>query len=238
MNNATIGCTKFTDLSYIINDKVKLSLERWVYSIKFDGYAYAIIPSVGFDELFILEGFNQHWRQQYIEYGFHNIDPVIKKARQYQSPNIWSSVTLSVDDRFLNCAKNHGIRYGYSISLPLDEKYIGVLSIARKEDVFISQKEPINIIGMMSVYLQKLNSAYLIDFNKEKTGAIITPILTPRELECLHWLAEGKTSWEISRILSITERTAIFHINNCMEKLGATNRVQVIMKAVRANMIK
>jgi len=26
--------------------------------------------------------------------------------------------------------------------------------------------------------------------------------LTPRELECLHWTAHGKTSWEISRILS------------------------------------
>jgi DNA-binding CsgD family transcriptional regulator len=63
-------------------------------------------------------------------------------------------------------------------------------------------------------------------------------MLTSREHECLHWLAEGKTSWEISRILSISERTAVFHINNCMMKLGAKNRVQAIMKAVRANVLK
>jgi len=238
MNNSAIICTTFTDLSDIISDATRRSLEKWIFSIKFDGYAYAIIPKIDFSELFLLEGFNFGWRQQYIENNFHYIDPVIKKARGYQSPNIWSSVTLSVDDRFLNCAKNHGIRYGYSISLPLNTRYIGVLSIARKEDAFISQKESVNIIGMMSVYLQKLNNASLIEFNQKNSVEILPPLLTPRELECLHWLAEGKTSWEISRILSIAERTVIFHINNCMVKLEATNRVQTIMKAVRANVLK
>lgn len=52
--------------------------------------------------------------------------------------------------------------------------------------------------------------------------------LTPREIECIHWAAHGKTSWEISRILSITERTVNFHLTNSMHKTGSSNRLQLI----------
>ncbi|MFI3311010.1 helix-turn-helix transcriptional regulator [Ewingella allii] len=230
--------TKFTDLNYLVDDQIKIKLDRWIYSIKFDSYAYVIVPTTGFDDLFILEGFNAEWRRQYIEYGFNKIDPIINKAQHYQSPNIWTSIDLSLDDQFLNCARIHGIRYGYSISLPLNEKYIGVLSVVRKDDYFISNKDSISIIGMMSIYLQEFNNCAAKHFNKSNEERIVLPSLTSREQECLHWLAEGKTSWEISRILSISERTAVFHINNCMLKLGAKNRVQAIMKAVRANVLK
>lgn len=238
MNKSEDVYTKFTDLNCLVDDQIKSKIDKWIYSIKFDSYAYIVIPSKGFDDLFILEGFNAKWRHQYIEYGFHKIDPIINKAQRYQSPNIWTSVDLSLDDQFLNCAKIHGIRYGYSISLPLSEKYIGVLSVVRKDDYFVSNKDSIGIIGMMSIYLQAFNNCTAKHFNKVNEQEIILPILTSREHECLHWLAEGKTSWEISRILSISERTAVFHINNCMMKLGAKNRVQAIMKAVRANVLK
>ncbi|MGP9802695.1 helix-turn-helix transcriptional regulator [Rheinheimera sp. NSM] len=52
--------------------------------------------------------------------------------------------------------------------------------------------------------------------------------LTPREIECVHWAAQGKTSWEISRILSITERTVNFHLSNSMQKTDSANRQQLI----------
>jgi len=36
--------------------------------------------------------------------------------------------------------------------------------------------------------------------------------LTARELECMHWAAMGKTSWEIGSIIGLTERTINFHL--------------------------
>lgn len=50
--------------------------------------------------------------------------------------------------------------------------------------------------------------------------------LTPRELECMRLVAEGKTSKEIARILRITSRTVDFHVQNATDKLGATSRSQ------------
>ena len=56
--------------------------------------------------------------------------------------------------------------------------------------------------------------------------------LTKRELECLSWVGEGKTSWEVSRILDISERTVVFHLQNAAMKLKAKNRMQAVARAV------
>lgn len=63
------------------------------------------------------------------------------------------------------------------------------------------------------------------------------PSLTSREKECLQWAAAGKTSWEIARILSVSERTVIFHIGNATKKLGATNRRQAVARAISLRLI-
>lgn len=57
--------------------------------------------------------------------------------------------------------------------------------------------------------------------------------LSRREREVLQWMAEGKNTWEISRILHISERTVYFHVGNLLEKLGATCRSHAVSIAVR-----
>jgi LuxR family transcriptional regulator len=58
--------------------------------------------------------------------------------------------------------------------------------------------------------------------------------LTERELDVLRWTAHGKTSSEISQLLSISEHTVNFHIRNVIAKLHATNKTAA---AVRAAML-
>lgn len=62
--------------------------------------------------------------------------------------------------------------------------------------------------------------------------------LSDRERNCLSWVALGKSSWEIGRILSISENTVVFHIKNAMRKLGAGNRVLAVAKAVELGLIE
>jgi DNA-binding CsgD family transcriptional regulator len=61
--------------------------------------------------------------------------------------------------------------------------------------------------------------------------------LSLREKEVLDWLKEGKSSWEISSILGIRERTVNFHVANVMSKLGASNRVQAVALALDRGLI-
>ena len=61
--------------------------------------------------------------------------------------------------------------------------------------------------------------------------------LTQREKECLTWTAHGKTSWEISTILGVSESTATFHLRNVGTKLKANNRAHAVAKAISQGLI-
>jgi DNA-binding CsgD family transcriptional regulator len=61
--------------------------------------------------------------------------------------------------------------------------------------------------------------------------------LSPRERQVLKWLSLGKTSWDISVILRISERTVNYHVGNIMKKLDVTNRLQAVSEAVALEII-
>lgn len=61
--------------------------------------------------------------------------------------------------------------------------------------------------------------------------------LSQRELECLRWNLQGKTAWETSCIISRSERTVNFHIQNAMRKLEATSKQQAALKAIKMGLL-
>jgi len=62
--------------------------------------------------------------------------------------------------------------------------------------------------------------------------------LNDREIETLTWVARGKTSLEISQILSLSKRTVDFHIDNARNKLGVSTRTEAAIKAVTGRLIE
>ncbi len=66
-------------------------------------------------------------------------------------------------------------------------------------------------------------------FKKVILGQTRVPAkLTPREYEVLSWTAAGKTAWETSQILNISQRTVEFHMGNVLNKLDAVNSYQAV----------
>ena len=61
--------------------------------------------------------------------------------------------------------------------------------------------------------------------------------LTERELECLFWIAEGKTSDEIAMILGISRNTINNYITSVMRKTATKTRSEAIAYAVRNNLV-
>jgi DNA-binding CsgD family transcriptional regulator len=62
-------------------------------------------------------------------------------------------------------------------------------------------------------------------------------LISARELDCLKWIAAGKTAWEASVILGISERTVRFHLNGAREKLNCMTTTQAVAKAVSQQLI-
>jgi DNA-binding NarL/FixJ family response regulator len=63
------------------------------------------------------------------------------------------------------------------------------------------------------------------------------PQLTNRESEVLSLLARGFSVAAISRSIFVSDSTAKTHISKIYEKLGASNRADAIMKAVRSGLL-
>jgi DNA-binding CsgD family transcriptional regulator len=68
-----------------------------------------------------------------------------------------------------------------------------------------------------------------------KTSQAVAPCvreLTLREMMILNWIKNGKTNWEIAKIIGVTERTIRFHLESIFSKLDVTSRSHAIATAI------
>ena len=61
--------------------------------------------------------------------------------------------------------------------------------------------------------------------------------LTSRELDCLNWIALGKTDFEIGIILGCSHAGVRYHVTRACAKLGAVNRAQSVFRAAQLGLL-
>jgi DNA-binding NarL/FixJ family response regulator len=66
---------------------------------------------------------------------------------------------------------------------------------------------------------------------------VVRTRLTPRELEVLELLVDGRAQTEIADLLSISPRTVGKHVEHILAKLGVRSRAQAIALAVRERLV-
>lgn len=64
-----------------------------------------------------------------------------------------------------------------------------------------------------------------------------SPGLTARELELLKLVASGLSNKAIAQTLSVSVNTVKYHMKNVLEKLGAQNRTDAVMHAIRIGLV-
>jgi DNA-binding NarL/FixJ family response regulator len=92
-------------------------------------------------------------------------------------------------------------------------------------------------------FTQRVNDMVLAGFldSGQKTQNGQSPKLlklTPREVEVLQLLAEGKSSKEVATILNLSTKTAETHRSNIMRKLGFHSIRDIVVYAIKANIIQ
>jgi DNA-binding CsgD family transcriptional regulator len=104
-----------------------------------------------------------------------------------------------------------------------------VLMFICPADVILSQQR-LRETGVLASYF-----ASLLFHDAMKTSRDMD--LTDRELECLYWIAEGKTSDEIATIIGISKNTINNYITSVMRKTATRTRSEAIAYAVRHNLV-
>ena len=117
---------------------------------------------------------------------------------------------------------------------------IGAKGYLLKRSVAAQLKEAIRVVHAGQRYLHPLAAEELVDL--VTTGQSLDEDdydrLTPREKQVFKLLAEGQTSRDISKYLTISLKTAMTHRTNIMEKLHMHSRSELIRYAIRKAIIE
>jgi DNA-binding CsgD family transcriptional regulator len=217
-----------------------VEVRKFSKSMGFDQFAYVLMlntPSYKHQH-YVLDGYPDDWREKYLARNYFKVDPLIRRSEGTSLPAIWSHEMFddAKAEEFWDEARSYGLNAGLTFSVREQVGVTGIFSLARDRLVDLQGEDLAALIGRAQIFSGLLHHAVCrIELPKLLPQANVA--LTTRERDCLNWAAEGKTAWETGQILGIADRTAIFHLNNVIQKLGASNKSQAIVRAVALRLI-
>lgn len=169
---------------------------------------------------------------EYVSRDYFRVDNVMQEALATCRARYCSEASRGRPREITALCRDFGISEGYFVGAtsPGPEGG-GSLFLFKSRSM---RSEP-RCAATLELLAPHLHHAFFRAFGRERPRA--APVLSIREREILRWLYEGKSSWETSVILGISERTVNFHVYNVLGKLGAANRAQAVAIAARSGLL-
>jgi DNA-binding CsgD family transcriptional regulator len=167
---------------------------------------------------------------------FVSRDPIFMNCQHRTKSLMWSEDLYSADSyEIMEESTKYGLRHGLSVSV-IDGPYIfSMLSLARdKPFESAAEKKRVLTAGALLADTLHVVGKNLIVPGMERD---LRPKLTPRERECLKWIAEGKSNSVIGDLLKLSEATVDFHIRNIFKKLNVASRTQACVVGMSMGLI-
>lgn len=174
------------------------------------------------------------WVSHYLQRGYFTDDPVVRYARTSILPYEWRSLKVSNHRELLILreAGDAGLRHG--ISVPIHEPSGKVfLATLASENQPTTTPDECTRVHMLAVAFHERYCVLTASMSRQRPCVV----LTPREHACLSWVACGKSSWDISRLMGLSEHTVNFHLKNAMRKLDTASRFAAAVRAVSQGLI-
>jgi LuxR family transcriptional regulator, activator of conjugal transfer of Ti plasmids len=180
------------------------------------------------------------WVEHYIGQNYQSVDPVILNSGASVVPFAWGMGAEKRDLRgrgrkLFKEAGDWGIHIGLTVPLHSPRGSWAAITVASGE----RDQTFLRAMGENRALLQFMAGYY-------HTGAerLCFPVegkpkvkLTPREIECLRWTALGKSAWEISSIIRLSETTVTGYIESAKRKLGVFSKSHAVVKAIMEGLI-
>jgi DNA-binding CsgD family transcriptional regulator len=166
--------------------------------------------------------------------------PVMQHCKLRNVPLVWNRATFAANDALALWEPQaaHGLSCGIALALHLPDGHHFCISGSRDQALPANAAELSRMVADLHLFaVYAADAAIRLLAELPAAHQQPAPALTRRELECLQWTLEGKTAWELGRILAISEHTAVRHLNNAIHKLGAVNKHQAALRALRLKLI-
>jgi DNA-binding CsgD family transcriptional regulator len=179
------------------------------------------------------------YRDSFDDMGAARRDPVMQHCRIFGTPLVWDQstyVAAGCADKW-DAQAAYGYKTGIACVLHLPRGRHFYIGLDREQALPTDRSEVLRVVADLQLCtVLAYEAAFRVLWPEDPMPDHVQP-LTPREVECLRWTMEGKTAWEVGRILSISEQTAVRHVNNATHKLSCVNKHQAVLKALRLGLI-
>jgi LuxR family quorum sensing-dependent transcriptional regulator len=188
------------------------------------------VPGEQMRDKMLLNGWHPEWSKQYLENNYALDDPVAQQCFHSLAPFEWKDapydpaetplakhiMDAAIDFRMFNglCVPIHTLN-GFQAVVSMGGQHIDTSPDAKRA------------LHLMSIYAH----AKAVDVVKPKRDT--RRLLSTREREVLSWTAAGKSAWEISCILGISEQTIRHHLKVIAQKLDTPNKTAAVVAAIR-----
>jgi transcriptional regulator EpsA len=158
--------------------------------------------------------------------------PLMKRWRETQEPQLFQSGRddHAYADEWVQLFKKYDLR---------NTMAHGVLDVGGVFSSFFILSRMPDEVGPHHAFLMKLLTPHL-HFALARVLATVDDYhgslskskkaLSERQREILHWLHEGKTNWEIAKILELSELNVKYHIDQIFQKLEVRSRAHAVAK--------
>ncbi len=165
------------------------------------------------------------WVDGYHRHGLHARNPIIFAPTRRATAFRWTDPGF--DDlkgwAGFELARELGIADGIAVPCHGPDNRVGVVSFGfERFDLSPRDKLTISLAAMLAHERMKALMPAHATFK--------VPALTPRERDCLAFVAEGHSDAEIGERLGISQNTAHDYVENAKRKLGARTRAQAVAK--------
>jgi DNA-binding CsgD family transcriptional regulator len=201
-----------------------------------DDYSAAKLPLISDGRLLPeIFGWDKSFISDWEDKNLHLISPMGAACRVSTKPFTWLAENIAdmnpqgADHRQKNwhLTAERGIYGGIIVPVHMPMGRVGSIGwAARTEDT------PIDLPAVLDAHRHDLRHAALLfmdilyDTRPDHSPEGAAASLTEREVECLSWIALGKTDAEIAIIIDRSVPTIRFHLDNAMKKLNTSNRTQ------------
>lgn len=181
------------------------------------------------------------WRTRYFAKEYMSVDPVITHCVSHMTPYSWEQITsLEREDKivrdFMGEAREFGLNSGVSFPVHAPKGDFAIFNMASSLDREQVKAQTLEAIPFTHLFTACLHENVRKIFQQQGLPLKKIPLIE-RERECLLWVSEGKTSWDTSEILGISEHMVISHLQNTCEKLSVFSPVQAVARAVSLDLI-
>jgi DNA-binding CsgD family transcriptional regulator len=223
--------------------EVEAAAARFCSNLGFEHFGYATRTRELTDERYSyfhnIAGPYGKYRYEYVYRNEPETDPVLVHLQSGLPAASFSSkdgIELGGADangykNILRAAAEHGIRAGIGVPLSSTNLKWGFMLLTTPLTDKVDDVRP---------YLPHLCLFAHYAFVKMRSLHASNTLpchLSKRQAEVLRWAAVGKTSWEIGRILTISEATVNFHLSEIAKRLGTRGRRATCARAVALGLI-